>query len=114
MAFLAEDRLVSEAFAIRSYPQDTSFAMEIRVCGLVLAAFLLLNSARGQVAEPAEQDRIQACGGLQSEACQVAKGCRFCRSRWGQSQCFSANQVSSLPGGVTLVYFTDALICRCP
>ena len=78
--------------------------MEIRLCGTVVAVFVLLSLARGQVTDPAEQNRIQACGNLQPAACQVAKGCRLCRSRWGQSQCFSAKQVSSLPGGMMFVY----------
>lgn len=78
--------------------------MDIRLCTVVVTVSLLLSFARGQVTDPAEQNRIQACGNLQPAACQLAKGCRLCRSRWGQSQCFSAMQVSSLPGGMTLVY----------
>ena len=73
------------------------------MCAALVVVVCLLSSAGAQVTDPTEQNRIQACGNLQPAACQIAKGCRFCRSRWGQSQCFSANQVSSLPGGLALV-----------
>jgi len=90
-----------------------SLAMtEVKMLGLVLIAAVLLGSVTAQVPESAEQNRILACGNLDASACQVAKGCRLCRSRYGQSQCFSANQVSSLPGGLAPVDDLVTSVCK--
>ncbi|BDA43431.1 hypothetical protein COCOBI_04-4430 [Coccomyxa sp. Obi] len=37
---------------------------------------------------------------MKQDACRIVKACTFCRSKWGESMCFSANQVDGLPADI--------------
>lgn len=78
---------------------NVSVAMMLRQSVLIpvlLAALVALQGAAGQ---PTEADRIKACGKLKQDACRIVNACTFCRSKWGESMCFSANQIENLPAG---------------
>ena len=73
--------------------------MKVYTVGIALLALALKCPVHGQVTDKAEQSQIMACSTLDGPACLVAKSCAYCRSRWGESKCISANQRSTMPAG---------------
>lgn len=76
--------------------------MNALVVKTALLALVLLCTAQAQSTQTnvTEATRIKACGALNDAACRVVKPCTYCRSRWGESKCFAAEQVSTLPAGI--------------
>ena len=84
--------------------------MKVYTVGIALLALALKCPVHGQVTDRAEQNQIMACSTLDGPACLVVKSCAYCRSRWGESKCISANQRSAMPAG-EFVYL-EALLSR--
>ena len=73
--------------------------MRAYIIGAALLAVILQCPVHAQVTDKAEQNQITACSTLDGPACLVVKSCAYCRSRWGESKCISANQRSAMPAG---------------
>ena len=42
---------------------------------------------------------VSNCASFQEDLCRIAKGCSYCRSKWGQGNCYDDSTVPMLPAG---------------
>ena len=69
------------------------------VAGYQTRASATHSSSTQRLHDDAVSAMITRCSALQKDACSMAKGCSWCRSKWGQGKYFDDGAVSTLPQG---------------
>ena len=42
---------------------------------------------------------VRNCASFTEDLCRIAKGCSYCRSKWGSGNCYDDHAVAMLPAG---------------